>query len=357
MKKKRKKIKILPIIVILFMGVGIYICLDFIGPVQKKSELVPFKITSGETTKEIIKNLKDEELIKNEYFALLYIKINKIVSLKAGEYDLNKNMSLKKIFNTISDSGNIKTDSYRITFHEGKNIRYYASVIDKKTKYKEEEFMNLMTNKDYIKGLIDKYWFLTDNILKDGIYYPLEGYLAPDTYEFLKEATLEDIVTTMLDQEAKILDKYKSKIDKNRFNIHELMTLASVAELEGTTSNERKNIIGVFINRLDSTMSLGSDVTTYYASKVDMGERDLTMDEIVSNNPYNTRSVENVGKLPIGPICNPSNNAIDATINYQANDYYYFVSDKDGNIYFTKTESEHNKKIKELKDKGKWFEY
>ena len=357
MKKKKKKIKILPIIVILLVTIGIYICLDFIGPVQKKSEIVPFKITSGETTKEIIKNLKDEELIKNEYFTLLYIKINKIVSLKAGEYDLNKNMSLKKIFKTISDSGNIKNDAYKITFHEGKNIRYYASIIEKKTNYKEEDFMNLMTNKDYIKGLIDKYWFLTDDILKDGIYYPLEGYLAPDTYEFVKDAKLEDIVITMLDQESKVLDKYKSKVNTSKFNIHELMTLASVAELEGTTSNERKNIVGVFINRINSSIPLGSDVTTYYASKVDMGERDLTMDEILSVNPYNTRSVENAGKLPIGPICNPSNNAIDATINYQENDYYYFVSDKDGNIYFTKTEDEHNKKIKELKEKGKWFEY
>lgn len=355
--KKRSKLRILPIFIIIIVILGICLCMDFIGPVQKKSEIVPFKITSGETTKEIIKNLKDEELIKSEFFALVYIKINNIVSLKAGDYDLDKNMSLKKIFNTISDSDNIKQDVYKMTFHEGKGIKYYAGIIAKNTNYTEEEFLTLMNDKEYIKSLIDKYWFLKDDILKDGIYYPLEGYLAPDTYEFVKDATLKDIVEVMLNQEAKILNNYKTKIEKSSFSVHELITLASIAESEGTTSSERKNIIGVFINRLNSTMPLGSDVTTYYASKVDMGERDLTIDELQSNNPYNTRSASNAGKLPIGPICNPSDSSIDAAINYTPNDYYYFVSDKDGNIYFTKTSSEHDKKIKELKNAGKWFEY
>ena len=64
-----------------------------------------------------------------------------------------------------------------------------------------------------------------------------------------------------------------------------------------------------------------------------------------------------MGKLPVGPICNPSNDAINATINYTSNDYYFFVSDKNSNIYFSKTIDEHNAKIEELVKKGLWFEY
>ena len=104
-------------------------------------------------------------------------------------------------------------------------------------------------------------------------------------------------------------------------------------------------------------MALGSDVTTYYASKIELGERDLYVSEINSDNPYNTRSAKNAGKLPVGPICNPSKSAIEATINYTQNDYLYFVADKNMKVYFTKTDAEHNKKIQELKKQGLWFEY
>lgn len=130
-----------------------------------------------------------------------------------------------------------------------------------------------------------------------------------------------------------------------------------MVESEGVTLEDRKNIAGVFINRLNKGMSLGSDVTTYYAAKVDMGERDLYMSEINSDNKYNTRSSKNAGKLPVGPICNPSKEAIEASLNYTQNDYLYFVADKNMKVYFTKTDSEHNKKIQELKNSGLWYEY
>ena len=130
-----------------------------------------------------------------------------------------------------------------------------------------------------------------------------------------------------------------------------------MVEGEGVTLDDRKNIAGVFINRLNNGMSLGSDVTTYYAAKIELGERDLYKSEINSDNPYNTRSQNNIGKLPIGPICNPSSEAIEAVINYTSNDYLYFVADKNMKVYFTKTDSEHNKIINELKSSGLWYEY
>ena len=104
-------------------------------------------------------------------------------------------------------------------------------------------------------------------------------------------------------------------------------------------------------------MSLGSDVTTYYAFKVDMGDRDLTVKELNTENPYNTRGPGMSGMIPVGPICNPSKSAIEATLNYKETDALYFVADKNGKVYFTKNNSEHNKKIQELKSKGLWFTY
>ena len=110
-------------------------------------------------------------------------------------------------------------------------------------------------------------------------------------------------------------------------------------------------------NRINDKMSLGSDVTTYYAFKVDMGDRDLTAKELNTENPYNTRGPNMAGKIPVGPICNPSKSAIEATLNYKETDAYYFVADKNGKVYFTKTNEEHNQIIKQLKDEGLWYVY
>ena len=161
----------------------------------------------------------------------------------------------------------------------------------------------------------------------------------------------------MLDQEELVLDKYKTSVDGSSISIHKVMTLASIAELEGKTLEDRKNIVGVFYNRINNHLPLGSDVTTYYASKIDMGERDLYQAEIDNVNSYNTRPMASAGKLPVGPICNPSDEAINAAINYTKNNYFYFVADKNGKVYFSKTDAEHTSTVQKLKNQGLWYNY
>ncbi len=125
-------------------------------------------------------------------------------------------------------------------------------------------------------------------------------------------------------------------------------------ELEGTNSTNRKMIAQVFYNRLNLGMNLGSDVTTYYAFQEEM-DKDLTAKQFNTSNPYNTRAKNMNGKLPVGPICNPSISSIDASFNPTDNDYLFFVADKHGKIYYTKTEKEHLNKVAEIKEKGDWI--
>ena len=355
-----KKVKIIiPIIIILLMGALVGLCFYMVSPVSNKNTKVVFEVKKFEGDygmKALISELKDEKLVKNETFTYYYARLNKF-DIKAGTYILHPNMSLREIFEKISDSKNAKADTITITFKEGLNMRGIASVITKNTKITEEEIFNKLKDIDYIKSLINEYWFLTDDILDPNIYYPLEGYLAPDTYEFKKDSTIEDIFKKMLDQESDVLDSYKDSLKENSLTIQQIMTLASIAELEGNTLNNRKNIIGVFINRLNNGMSLGSDVTTYYAIGVDMSERDLYQSEIDQVNAYNTRSPQAGGMIPIGPICNPSKEAIDATINYNPNSYFFFVADKNNNIYFSKTYEEHDEIINRLIKEGLWYTY
>ena len=359
--KKKKKVKIifkiiLWLIIIIMAGACLF-CYINTQPVSKKSSKVLLNIEEGSSIKDIGVTLKDNDLIRSDLFFLVYSKINNITDVKAGNYSMNKNMSLKEIVKLLQKGSNIKNKEITVTFKEGKTMRVIAKTIEENTVNSSDDVYNLLKDKEYINSLINEYWFLDETILNENIYYPLEGYLAPDTYNFEVNATVKDIFKKLLDQTEKILDLNKENIEKSRFNIHELITLASMVESEGVTLEDRKNIAGVFINRLDKQMSLGSDVTAYYAAKIELGDRDLYVSEINDPNPYNTRSAANSGKLPVGPICNPSKEAIDAVINYTPNNYLYFVADKNMKVYFNETDSGHNKTIKELKSSGLWFEY
>ena len=358
MNKKFRLIKFIPIIVILIVLTGIGLCLYMVSPTGKSDDKVKFSIEYNTPTTKVIHNLKEEGLIRNETFTKLYVKINKISGINAGDFDLNKGMSLKEIFKELSsDDVYIKGESVTLTFLPGQTFKDYINTISDNLNVDEGEVLNIVNNTEYLNYLINKYWFLTNDILNSDIYYPLEGYLAGDTYEFKKDVTIKEVIEKLLDQEKSILDKYKSGVEKSNYSIHEIMTLASISEKEGKKLEDRKNIVGVFINRLNNGDKLGSDVTTYYSLGLKLYERDLTYDEIITPNAYNTRSDNLAGKLPVGPICNPSKDSIDSVINYTPNDYYYFVSDKNSKIYFTRTIGEHEAKVSELQENGLWFEY
>ena len=351
-----KKIRMLALV----LGfIGLLLIISFLyyqynmGPIDSSSNAkIEVVIPEGMSTDNIAKTLKDKNLIRNELFFKIYLKLNDVGSLKASSYLLTKSMALDEIA-SILENGNGNEDTVRLTFKEGQTISDYAKLIAKKTNITSEEFINTSKDTTFLKTLINDYWFLTDSILNEEIYYPLEGYLFPDTYEFTKEnLTSEEIIRTLLSEEEEKLAPYKDKLENT--DIHSIITLASIAELEGVKDEDRKMIISVFNNRLEQGMNLGSDVTTYYAFNEKM-DSDLTSEMFNTYNPYNTRSSEMAGRLPVGPICNPSLSSIDAAINPAVSDYLYFVADKNRNVYFTRSASEHEAKVQELKENGDWI--
>lgn len=317
---------------------------------KNNNDQIVFEIKKGDTASDIGKNLESKKLIKNITIFKIYIKLNKTNSFKAGYYNLNQAMNLKTIINTL-DGTEISTVKKYITLKEGQTIKKLSLLIEDKTDYKKEDFLNLMIDKSFINELIDEYWFLSNDILNKDIYYPLEGYLFPNTYD-VYGLNLEQITKLFLTETNKILTKYKNDITKKTYDIHELISLASIVELEGNNKINRGLIAGIFYNRLSNNITLGSDVTAYYAAQKDIQEK-LTTVDLTSSNPYNTRYINNYG-IPVGPICNPGEESINAVLNETKSDYFYFVADIKGNIYFMKTYTEHKNKIKELDDKGLW---
>ena len=322
---------------------------------NKESNII--EIEQGTRTEGIIKQLKEQKLIRSSLATKIYIKLNKVKNLQAGKYELNQSMSLSEIIKKIS-SGEIYDESVKITFKEGKNMRWFAKTIAEKTNNTEEDVFNLLKDETYIDSLIEKYWFLSDTIKNQNIYYPLEGYLYPDTYKLENaNVSVKTIFNIILNNTDKVLSQYKQEIENKKISIHNLLTIASIVELEGRDYDSRAGISSVIYNRLRSNMSLGSDVTTYYAMQVDMGERNLYSSELKTSNPYNTRGPNMNGKLPIGPISSVSKNSIEAALMPNDTDYFFFVADKNGKLYFTKTSSEHNNIVNKLKNDEMWLEY
>ena len=227
-----------------------------------------------------------------------------------------------------------------------------------KEKNCSEDIYSILNDEEYLDSLIQKYWFITEDVKNEKIYYSLEGYLFPNTYEFfIDEVSVKEIFNKMLDEMEKQLKPYKEDIEKSKYSIHELLTMASIVELEGKSISDRNEVAGVFYNRLKSNNTLGSDVTTYYGAKVNMSDRDLYQKEINTANDYNTRNASLAGKLPIGPICNPSISSIKAALYPKETNNYYFVADKNGKTYFTKTYNEHLRTVSKLKSEGLWYTY
>ncbi len=328
-----------------------------IKAVNKSNKQIEFEVKQGKNYYSISSDLYKKGLIKSEFWYKVYIKLNQVPSIKAGVHKLRKNMNVSEIIEELSQNSQ-SPDAINITIKEGYNFYDVIDTIKYYTNNTDEDINNLLNNEDYINKLINDYWFITEDIKNDKLYYSLEGYLYPDTYQFdNKNVSVENIFKSLLDQMDKKLSAYKDKINESNNSIHEILTLASIVELEGVNKEDRDEIAGVFYNRLKSNMNLGSDVTTYYGAKVRLSERDLYKNELNEDNGYNTRVSTMAGKLPIGPICNPSIESIKAVLFPSENEYYYFVSDKNKKTYFTKTYNEHNKKINELKKEGLWYEY
>ena len=311
----------------------------------------PITVTVKGNGSQIGEVLYKEGLIRSTTFFKIYLKLFNIKELKAGTYKFNQAMSLKEIIDILKEGNNFSEDEISITFKEGITMRDIAKVIASNTNNTEDDVMNLLKDTEYLKSLVDDYWFITDAILDSKIYYPLEGYLFPDTYRFInKDVTVKDIFKKLLDQMDTILSKYKDDIESNKFSVHEILTLASLAEEEVRNKEDyREKVVSVFVNRLDRGMSLGSDVTTRYSLKIDDSARVLKKSEYAAVNAYNTRSSTMAGKLPAGPISTVSESSIKAVLYHEKTDYIYFIANiKTGETFFYSNASGFEAKKAEL---------
>lgn len=350
-KKKNKKkkrngiptfIRILIILAISFALAAsiIFAVIDFLGLTFKNDKTAEIDIKSGFSTAQIADELHDKGVIKFPVLFRLYSKLKGADgSYQYGIYEIKDSQSYDGIINTLKtagESGEVAT----VTIPEGYSVRKIAELMEKKGICSKDEFISAVKNTEY------DYDFIKD-IPTQSVYYRLEGYLYPDTYHFFinsdgksGQSCAEKAVRKMLDKmNSVITDEMKESAEKRGYSIHEILTMASIVELEASGyPDDMAKVAQVFYNRLrwtDQPAMLGSTPTSDYP-----------------DSRYNTNKYEG---LPPGPLCSPSITAINAALNPDTSvKECYFVTDKNMKFYYTNSLSEHNELIEKLKSEGLW---
>ncbi len=288
-------------------------------------------ITEGESLGDVTAELKEKGLVKYGYLFQLFASFtHKAEKITAGSYELSTVMDYSALLNNISSTSAYR-ETVTVTIPEG---------------YTVEEIFKLMENKgvcsynDLLKVAQEETFdfdFLKE--VKTTKEKRLEGYLFPDTYEFYKGADAKNVINTMLKNFDERFDsKMEAEMQLLGYSKNDIIIMASIIEKE-TDGGDQRNIASVIQNRLKNTWAtpkgyLQVDSTIQYLLKE--RKKKLTDKDLEIDSPYNT--YKNPG-LPIGPICNPGLTAIEAALEPNKTNYYYFMLGKDGTTHFFDTEA------------------
>lgn len=329
----------------------------FFAPTDSQNqEVVSFSVKSGSSLSAVSKNLEAAGLIHNHtVFKYMADFMGMGQKIQSGDYELTRAMSATEILNQLI-SGDGKPLTMKITIIPGWTVEDVANyLVEIKVLSSADEFLSLCKSGETYNG----YYFI-EEVMKTGTVsqrkYALEGYLSPNTYEIYTSSSADTLIKRLLTQtEAAYLSGYDERAQELGLTMDEVFTLASMIEKEAKTSDFAK-VSAVFHNRLKAGMTLGSDVTVKYVSgsqKMSLNDSDLAVDS-----PYNTYTHKG---LPVGPICNPSMDAVVAALypdeQYVAQKYLYFCSaePESGKLVFSKTLEEHNKAVSYYRQY--WEEY
>ena len=321
-----------------------YVSENYVSAVDINDDTeIPFTVESGQSLTRVASNLEAAGLIQNSTVFKYYCDfIGFGQKIQAGDYLITKNLNIFEIAELLT-TGDGKPLTMMITVIPGWTVEDIADMLVEEGVFDDiAQFLSLCKSGD---GLTD-YYFIQEELQTARVSerkYLLEGYLAPDTYEIYTDTTETAILKKLLDQTDVVFDyACQQRAAEIGMTMDEVLTLASIIQREAKTDDFTK-VSAIFHNRLSKGMTLGSDVTVNYITG--NSRMSLTTSELAIDSLYNT--YVNTG-LPLGPICNPSPDAISAALYpdsvFVAEQYLYFCA-KDpasGELVFSKTLEEHN---------------
>lgn len=372
-KQKRKKqdrtakrivAVVMSLVVVFFLATctfGFFWVKSSLEPINTEAtKTIQVEIPEGSSTKEIANILFENDLIKNATVFNYYSKIKSYNNYQSGFYNLSQSMSVDDLAKALQESGTptaqeepagkvLIVEGYTLT-QIANSVTLNAKTDDKtdKTPFTSEEFLATVTNQEFIDRMVATYpnLFASLPAADSGVIYRLEGYLFPAVYDYYDDTTIEDLVEQMISTTDARLQPYYEAIANKNLTVNEVLALASLVEKEGSTDEDRRNIASVFFNRLNAEMPLQSNIAILYAQgklgeEITLAE-DTNIDTSIES-PFNI--YWRVGLMP-GPVNSPSLSAIEAVLNANATDYYYFVADvTTGTVYFANTIEEHDQNV------------
>jgi UPF0755 protein len=337
----------LSLITTLIIAFSAYLLNDYkssSSPVDKNEQTENiFTVEEGARAKEVSEKLQQGGLVKNSLYFLitLYIK-EKQNDIQAGDYILKRSMSADEIIDTITNG---RATAKKITVIEGWNLKDIAEEMEKMNISKVQDFYDITgapatdyrERMDKPRNFSNEFEFLKEK----PSWVSLEGFLYPDTYYLPTSAKPETVIRKALANfDKKLTDDMKKEIKRQGKTVFEIVTMASILEKEVKTLDDKKKVAGILYSRMEQNMPLQVDATTLYAQIRDGGKINTKY-----NSPYNTYLVKG---LPMGPICNPGIESIEAAIYPTKTDYLFYLSaKKDGRTIFSKTFEEHKRAIQD----------
>ena len=312
------------IIVLCLAGAGILLS-DSMS-VSVPDGTVKVEVAEGDGTAAVANALEEKGIIK---YPLLF-KIQSVLggydgNFQAGVANIEDGMSYSDILELLITPSR---GAVKVTIPEGFEIKQIAQRLDEAGICPWQDFYAALNPYEY------NYDFLLDLPQRDGW---MEGYLFPATYEIPEGMSAHDIIDLMLAAfDSQFTDEYKERAAALGMTVDEVVTMASIVEREAEDSGEMAKVAGVFYNRRNSGMKFQSCATVQYI----LGERKpvLSIADTQIDSPYNTYIYPG---FPIGPICNPGIESIQAALYPEVTDAYYFVMGKDGSHIFSTTYEDH----------------
>ena len=314
---------------------------------------VTVSIPQGSGVASIANRLKEAGVIRSTYLFRWYVGQKGVAGkLQYGDFTLQTGANAYDAIIAVL-SQYAKAETVRVTIPEGTTAIAIAQKMEAAGLCSAEDFLKEANEGDFSEYTFWQY--VPDDADAPDRFMKCEGYLFPETYEFLKDDTVHNYVATFYAQfDAQITDEMYAELKKQEMTLPELITLASFVQEEAGNSQD-SNVAQVFRNRLAEGSPyprLQSNTSSYIQSDADnnylwnwvapyYGGWDNIPENIVA--AYDTYSCKG---LPAGPISNPGLAAIQAALDPQpdedAKDAYFFVTDLKGNYYYARTLSEHN---------------
>ncbi len=312
---------------------------DLFG-LNQKDQIVEVTIPEGAKISDVAKILKQDGVVDQPLTFRMYLQFKDVKNenIVPGDYVFNANMSYNELISALC-SGYTEQEVVRLTFIEGMTMLEIAQQLEEAKVCDAEEFMDYLDNE--AEYSYEFFGAIEDDPLR---FHKLEGYLFPDTYDFYIGENVESVARKFIRNfNDKLTPDLKNRMQDLNLTIDQTITLASIIQKEAGESDDMRLVSSVFHNRLNNPgtyPNLQSDVTIFY---VEENIKPLMkMANQAMYDAYNTYVREG---LPVGPICNPGLDAIQAALYPENTNFYYFVTDKNMDFYYAETAEAHYKNV------------